>query len=173
MKKIVIILSVYLAFNTSSAISIDGFSLAVKKIFGQEKTTKVADFSLTDLAGKRYTNQSTKGKYLVVNFWATWCPPCIKEIPILVDFYERYQDQVLILGMDYEQANKDDIIEFSDTFLINYPVILFAGENANQFEKFGKILGLPTTYIYNPKGELVEVKTGEIDAEFLTKATNL
>ncbi|TEU24680.1 MAG: TlpA family protein disulfide reductase, partial [Gammaproteobacteria bacterium] len=122
------------------------------------------------LEGNVHTHESTKGKYLVVNFWATWCPPCLKEIPAFVEFYDNHSDKVQILGLDYEQANKKAIIEFTDTFMVNYPIILFDGKNSDQFGKFGDVFGMPTTYIYDPKGNLVDFRMGEIDIQTLEKS---
>jgi thiol-disulfide isomerase/thioredoxin len=73
------------------------------------KNTQLPQFSVVDINGKTHNNNTVKGKYLVVNFWATWCPPCLKEIPAFVDFYEKHSDKVEILGMDYEQADVDKI----------------------------------------------------------------
>jgi thiol-disulfide isomerase/thioredoxin len=106
----------------------------------------------------------------MVNFWATWCPPCLKEIPAFVEFYEQNQDKVLILGLDYEQANSQAIEEFTQGFMVNYPIVLFDGKNAEQFTKFGEVIGMPTTYIYNPEGKLVDFRMGEMDIQSLEKA---
>ncbi|ABL02101.1 Redoxin domain protein [Candidatus Ruthia magnifica str. Cm (Calyptogena magnifica)] len=161
--KIGFICSLFLAFNVAQAISIDD-------MWQKERKIKVPDFSLTDLNGNIHTNKSTLGKYLVVNFWATWCPPCLKEIPDFVKFYEKNKDKVLILGLDYEQAGKAAIIEFTDTFMVNYPIILFDDKNYAQFKKFDEILGMPTTYIYGPNGNLVDYQMGEMDMMALEKA---
>ncbi len=170
MKKIFIILCLTFSLGTVQAITINEIVDSASSLWQQKKSQKVAQFSLTDTQGKVHTDESTKGKYLVVNFWATWCPPCLKEIPAFVEFYEKYSDKVEILGLDYEQANKNTIAEFTDTFMVNYPIILFDDKNGPQFSNFGEVLGMPTTYIYNPKGELIDFHMGEIDINTLEKA---
>ena len=106
----------------------------------------------------------------MVNFWATWCPPCLKEIPAFVEFYEKHADKVQILGLDYEEADKSKIVEFTDTYMVNYPIILFDDVNSKEFKKFGEVFGMPTTYIYNPEGELIDFRMGEMDITDLEKA---
>ena len=152
------------------AITVDEIVDSAKQAWQKEKEIMVPDFSLTDLEGSVHTDESTKGKYLVVNFWATWCPPCLKEIPAFVEFYENNKDKVLILGLDYGQADKKAIIDFTDTFMVSYPIILFDKNNGKQFAGFGDVFGMPTTYVYNPKGKLVDFRMGEMDIEALEKA---
>ena len=170
MKKIIIILSLLAGFNSAHGMTVNQIVDASKAIQQQDKQIIAPSFSLIDTHGNIHTNQSTQGKYLVVNFWATWCPPCLKEIPAFVEFYENNKDRVLILGLDYEQADKKAIEEFTDTFMVNYPIVLFDEHNGPQFVNFGEVIGMPTTYVYNPKGKLVDFKMGEMDIESLKGA---
>ena len=170
MKKIIIILSLLAGFNSAHGMTVNQIVDAGKVAQQQDKQIKAPSFSLIDTQGNIHTNQSTQGKYLVVNFWATWCPPCLKEIPAFVEFYENNKDRVLILGLDYEQADKKTIEEFTDTFMVNYPIVLFDKHNSPQFPNFGEVIGMPTTYVYNPKGKLVDFKMGEMDIESLKNA---
>jgi thiol-disulfide isomerase/thioredoxin len=170
MKKFLIILALIFPLSAVQAITVDEIVEKASTLWKNEKAIKVPNFSLTDLEGNVHTDESTKGKYLVVNFWATWCPPCLKEIPAFVEFYEKNSDRVEILGLDYEQADKKAIIEFTDTFMVNYPIILFDDKNGRQFTDFGEVFGMPTTYIYDPEGNLVDFRMGEIDIQTLEKA---
>lgn len=170
MKKIVIILALLVSFTNAHSITVDEIVSSAKELWKKESQITVPNFSLTDTQGNVHTDESTKGKYLVVNFWATWCPPCLKEIPAFVEFYEDNQDKVLILGLDYEQADKRSIADFTDTFMVNYPVVLFDESNGPQFSEFGEVFGMPTTYVYNPDGLLVDFKMGEMDIESLQSA---
>jgi len=170
MKKILIILALIFPLSNVQAITIDEIVAKASTLWENEKTVKVPNFSLVDIEGNVHTDESTKGKYLVINFWATWCPPCLKEIPAFVDFYDKYADKVQILGLDYEQADKKTILEFTDTFMVNYPIILFDDKNSSQFTSFGDVIGMPTTYIYGPEGRLVDFYMGEIDIKTLEKS---
>jgi hypothetical protein len=77
---------------------------------------------------------------------------------------------VQILGLDYEGADKSTIVEFTDTYMVNYPIILFDDVNSKEFKKFGEVLGMPTTYIYSPKGKLIDFRMGEMEIADLEKA---
>ena len=98
MKKIFIILSLVIPFHTSQALGVGDFLDWVKPLWPWQENESSLTFELTDTVGNVYTQENTRGKYLVVNFWATWCTPCLKEIPVFVEFYNQHADQVEILG---------------------------------------------------------------------------
>jgi len=170
LSRVMLVALLSIPFSVAHAVSLNSIIDSAKSLWSEDKTIKAPEFSLLDLEGVRHTDKTTKGKYLVVNFWATWCPPCLKEIPAFVEFYEKNSQKVEILGLDYEQADKSKIIDFTDTFMVNYPIILFDELNESQFGNFGEILGMPTTYIYDPKGKLVDYYLGEIQITDLEKA---
>ena len=126
-------------------------------------------FELVDMKGKIYTQNDTRGKYLIVNFWATWCPPCLKEIPAFVEFYNKYSDTVEILGLNYEGMNIEAVNSFKERFGVTYPIILYAGSNEAEYSKFGELVGMPTTLVYNPNGELLHTFIGEIGIQELAQ----
>src|SRR5210317_1251058 len=81
------------------------------------------DFTLKDLYGKSVSLSDFRGKWVIVNYWATWCPPCLDEIPDLVSLYEDNLDSVVVLGVNYEEVNQAYLKEFVDSHLISYPVV--------------------------------------------------
>jgi len=169
MKKILIILLLISPIHTSQALSLTDIVNWAKPLMPWYETQPELSFELTDTKGNIFTEKNTRGKYLVDNFWATWCTPCLKEIPVFVEFYNQHADQVEILGLDYEPINLSAIDKFIERFSINYPIILFDEKNESEYSKFGDIVGMPTTQIYDPKGELMQTFLGEINIEDLQK----
>ncbi|MEC7596518.1 MAG: TlpA disulfide reductase family protein [Pseudomonadota bacterium] len=142
---------------------------SVKQFMPWYEAVPEVTFTLTDTEGSVFTEKNTRGKYLVVNFWATWCTPCLKEIPAFVEFYNKNSNHVEILGLDYEPVNLPVINEFVERFSINYPIILYTDTNDSEYSKFGEIVGMPTTLIYSPDGELIRTFMGEVTIEDLKK----
>lgn len=119
-----------------------------------------ASFSLTDTNGKVHTLEGYKGKWVLVNFWATWCPPCLEEIPDLVSLHDAHKGKDLMvigIAMDYRSAKQ--VTEFSENMLISYPIVL---GNAKITAQIGEVPGLPTTYLYNPQGKMVAFNVGAL-----------
>lgn len=169
MKKFLIILLLITPFHTSQALSFGEVIDSVKQLMPWHESTPELAFKLTDTKGNIFTEKNTRGKYLVINFWATWCSPCLKEIPAFVEFYKENSEHVEILGLDFEPVNIELINEFVERFSINYPLILYTHINDSEYTKFGEIVGMPTTLIYSPDGELLQTFMGEITIEDLKK----
>jgi len=169
MKKYFIILLLIAPFHTSQALSFSEMIDSVKQFMPWYEAVPEVTFTLTDTEGSVFTEKNTRGKYLVVNFWATWCTPCLKEIPAFVEFYNQNSNHVEILGLDYEPVNLPVINDFVERFSINYPIILYTDTNDSEYSKFGEIVGMPTTLIYSPDGELIRTFMGEVTIEDLDK----
>ena len=169
MKKLLIILLLISPIHTSQALSLTEIVDWVKPLMPWYEKQPELTFEITDTKGNVFTEKNTRGKYLVVNFWATWCAPCLKEIPAFVKFYNENSDHVEILGLDFEPVNLAAINEFIERFNINYPLVLYNNNNDSEYSKFGEIFGMPTTLIYSPEGELLQTFMGEITIEDLDK----
>ena len=124
-----------------------------------------AGFQLTDTLGKTHQLADYKGKWVFVNYWATWCPPCLDEIPELVALYDARKDQdVMIIGVVVQYPSEKAVLKYADDMLMSYPIVL---GNEKVLAQIGQAELLPTTYIYNPRGELVKVKRGLITRRYL------
>lgn len=124
------------------------------------------EFTLPDLDGKPVSVSDYRGKWVIVNFWATWCPPCLEEIPDFVDLYEENRDSIMVLGVNYEEVNAEYLREFVDSHMISYPVMHM---EPLPVTPLGPVVGLPTTYIISPQGERVARQEGSVTREVIEK----
>ena len=169
MKKILIILWLITPFHASQALSFNDIVDWAKPLMPWYESVPELSFSLTDTKGVMFTEKNTRGKYLVINFWATWCTPCLKEIPAFVKFYEENSDHVEILGLDFEPVDLEIINDYVGRFSINYPIVLYNEDNDSEYSNFGEIVGMPTTQIYSPEGQLLHTFMGEITIDDLSE----
>ncbi len=122
-------------------------------------------FSLKDTAGKTHTLSQYRGKWVIVNYWATWCPPCLEEVPDFVALYDsRKNKDVMVLGVAFDYESAKEVADYVDDMLMSYPIVLGDDEVTKQI---GRSEVLPTTFIYNPRGELIKTKHGKVTKQYL------
>ena len=125
----------------------------------------VRDFSLPGLDGRQYTLGEYRGKWVIINFWATNCPPCLKEIPELENFYRRHKDSdAVVLGVNYEDIKLSWLKDFIGSVQMSYPVLL---AEPGQPTPFGSVKVLPTTVIVTPSGDVSGMHSGAVTADML------
>ncbi len=126
------------------------------------------DFSLPGLDGKTYSLSDYRGKWVLVNYWATWCPPCLEELPELEVFHSNAEGKAVVLGVNMEEIDEKSLREFVDEQFLSFP-ILVATARPSRDQLIGPIEGLPTSYLITPEGEVVARQVGQITAEALRK----
>jgi len=119
--------------------------------------TLVQPFSATDLDGRTIASGSFKGKVVIVNFWATWCPPCRAEIPDLVALQDKYRDRLQIIGISEDETPVDDVKRFVAEHKINYPIVMSTPELVKLFPG---VRALPTSFVLDPESRLVQKHVG-------------
>ena len=135
------------------------YLLALGLMLSLSVPLRAAEFMLTDTAGKVHKLSQYRGKWVLVNFWATWCPPCLEEIPDLINLHENRKNNLVVLGIAMSYQEPSQVKDFADSMLINYPIIL---GDRNLAAQIGPVDGLPTTYLYNPQGKLVAHQLGPV-----------
>lgn len=119
-----------------------------------------ADFTLVDMQGKTHRLADYRGKWVLVNFWATWCKPCLREIPELNSLHNAHKDKdLVVIGIATDSGEPEKIAEFANKHAIAYPVVM---GNRKLNAQIGVIEALPSSYLYNPKGEQVSYQLGEV-----------
>lgn len=122
---------------------------------------QAVDFNLLDVEGKPLRLSSYRGRWVVINFWATWCAPCLREIPELAWVNEKYNTKVVVIGINYETINRVSLKNFMSKHNINYTVVRIGEDLLTPFEP---LLGLPSTFFVNPQGFYVSRHTGVVTA---------
>ena len=118
-------------------------------------------FQFKDVTGKNHVLSDYKGKWVLVNFWATWCPPCLKEIPDLISLYESRVD-VMVIGVTIDEVDPKLVLEFAESMSISYPTVIGDRRIAAQIDDISL---LPSTYLYDPAGNPAARKLGLITRE--------
>ena len=127
--------------------------------------TPLPEFILPDVSGKQRNISEWQGKIRIINFWATWCPPCLKEIPEFVDLQDRHSvNGVQFIGVAVD--SQESVAEFLTTHKVNYPILIGDIEGIALAQKLGNNVGVvPFTLVVNQQGQIIYQHSGEISKE--------
>ena len=145
-----------------------GLGITARHLFPlAEKNTVSAlpEFNLPDLSGREHNISEWRGKVLVINFWATWCPPCRKEIPGFIALQERYAAQdVQFIGIAIE--DREPVAEYTVAAKINYPVLLGGDNGITLAQQLGNNAdAVPYTLVVDRQGQIMHRHPGEFSKE--------
>lgn len=127
-------------------------------------TDTLPGFVLARATGGEADIRDYLGKPMVLNFWATWCPPCLREMPLLVDLHRRHDDEVQVIGVAIDRL--EPVLEFMARLEVEYPVLVGEQDAMQAAGLFGDaFVGLPFTVFTDAEGRILGVHTGEIHAE--------
>jgi|SRR5215831_10147181 len=136
-----------------------------------ETKTANLQFTVDDISGKRVALNSYRGNVILLDFWATWCAPCRKQIPEFMDLHKRYKSRgVVVLGISVDESSAA-VKNFVKELHVNYPILL-GGTRDDLQEAFGP-QGFPTLYIIDRDGQIRSQKTGLTSMEEVERTINL
>jgi peroxiredoxin len=149
MKKIILVFQLLLfLLPISNVVAAD----QAKSIYELENKIVAPDFSLKDVDGKTHKLSDYRGKVVMINFWATWCPPCRFELPSMQRAYEKLKLQnVEFLAINLGE-DADTIFTFTADYPVTFPLLMDLDSSVSNMYP---VIGLPTTYFVNPEGRLV------------------
>ena len=121
----------------------------------------VQPFTAPDVDGRRISMADLKGKVVLVNFWATWCPPCREEIPDLIALQEKYRDRLQIVGISQDSGSTEGVRRFVEAHHINYPIVMSTPEIERLFPN---VYALPTSFLIDRDGRIAQKHVGLLNA---------
>jgi len=153
--------------STAETKDSDGASGEPQVIRFAKDPSPTPPFLVTDLDGKPVSTAQLRGKVVIVNFWATWCPPCRAEIPDLIALQNKYKDGLQVIGVSVDDdASPEDVKAFATKFGMNYPIVM----GSSIAKEYGGIPALPTSFVVSKEGRVVQkhmgmLKPSEIETE--------
>lgn len=139
---------------------------------GLERGSIAPNFSLKTLDGKQVDLKDYRGKKIIVNFWATWCPPCREEMPEMERFYKDYKNQdveILAVNLEYSEPNTEKVSKFVQEYKLSFPIPL---DEKNTIGKQYRAVSIPTSYFIDEEGMVSTSHIGPMDYEFMKNEIN-
>lgn len=124
----------------------------------QIDSAKAPQFKLPDINGNQVSLSDFDGKVVILDFWATWCPPCVKEVPHFVELYDEYKEQGFeMVGISLDAGGANDVKPFVEKMNVNYTMLI---GNQDVTKEYGGIGGIPTTFVIDKAGQIRQKYVG-------------
>src|SRR5205085_3951278 len=130
----------------------------------------VPELTLKTIDGRTLNSRDWKGKVTLVNFWATWCPPCREEIPDLIKLQKRYKDQLVSIGVSADEGPAADVAKFAAEHGMNYAIVM---ETPELTKAFPGIFALPTTFVIDQNVKMVQKHVGLLNPAVIEQETRV
>jgi peroxiredoxin len=134
---------------------------------GLKPGSMAPDFTLNTLEGKQISFKEYRGKKVILNFWATWCPPCREEMPEMQKFYQDYKQkdvEILAVNLEYSETKPEKIRDFVKEYELEFPIPL---DEKNTTGKQFRAVSIPTSYFIDEEGTITKMHIGPMDYEFM------
>jgi thiol-disulfide isomerase/thioredoxin len=119
----------------------------------QSEMSVAPDFTLPTTDGKTLSLNDYRGKIVILDFWATWCGPCRRSIPDLIEISNEYKDKIAVIGVSVDRDTRPDVVPFIKNMGINYPIVY---GNGKVYDSYGGIQAIPTAFVISPQGKIVK-----------------
>ncbi|MCH2450830.1 MAG: TlpA family protein disulfide reductase [Gracilimonas sp.] len=135
-------------------------------LYAAQKLAQATDFEVTLLSGETFRLSGQKGNVVLMNIWATWCPPCREETPELEELYRKYKNEGYVtLGVSIDEQGESVVRPFMEEFNVTYP--MYIDTDGTVMDKYGPTMGIPTTYIIGRQGKLRYFAVGAVSKKEL------
>ncbi len=161
-----LLIATFLIFSVSLILGCD---LGGKGSYASTAGSKAANFSLKSVDGKAVKLSDYKGKIVILDFWATWCPPCRKGIPDLISIQNQFKKDVIVIGISVDTQTKADVPGFVKNYGINYPVVYF---DDKVVQDYGGISAIPTSFVVDKNGNIADQHVGLVSKDVFVNKIN-
>jgi peroxiredoxin len=125
--------------------------------------TQAPDFQMTTIYGETMKLNDLRSKAVMLNFWATWCGPCVEEMPTLQSYFEKYGQELVIIGVNADEP-RSDVVDFTEDNSLTFPIVL---DPDSRIQDLYKIRGYPTSYFIDAQGVIRAVHIGSLSETLL------
>lgn len=142
--------------------------LLVASLASVASANETPNFSFKDVDGNYHRLSEYRGKWVIANYWATYCGPCVAELPALNSIAKRYRGKVVVLGLEAGETEPRQLKQFAQAKGLSFPIVPTQKSTLDDYP-FGLVYGVPTTFIVNPEGKVVDTHMGAVSSAQLQR----